>query len=265
MVLLHGFPQTWRTWRAQLPALAAAGYRAVAMDLRGYGASDKPPRGYDTPTLAADVAGVVSCLGASRAVVAGTGWGAVIAWSMPALQPASTAAVAALGVPHPLAVRGPGARRHVSAATARVVAAAQVPVLPERAVRDGSLVEQVLEQWSAPGWPPPSVVAEHRAEMRVPFTAHAALEYYRWAVRSVGRRDGRAFARAVARPVGVPVLQVHGSADGAFTASAAGASAAWVAGPHERAEVPGAGHFLTEEAPEETTRLLLDWLPTALA
>ena len=65
VLLLHGFPEFWWAWRHQLPVLAAAGYHAVAMDLRGYGASDKPPRGYDTPTLTADVAGVVRALGAS--------------------------------------------------------------------------------------------------------------------------------------------------------------------------------------------------------
>ena len=59
VLFLHAFPQFWWTWRRQLTALAEAGYRAVAMDLRGYGASDKPPTGYDAPTLTADVAGVI--------------------------------------------------------------------------------------------------------------------------------------------------------------------------------------------------------------
>ncbi|WP_255378109.1 alpha/beta fold hydrolase [Quadrisphaera sp. DSM 44207] len=260
VVLLHGFPQCWQAWEHQLPALAVAGYRAVAMDLRGYGASDKPPRGYDTPTLAADVAGTIRSLGASRAVVAGSGWGAWIAWSMPALEPASTAAVAALSAPHPLGLRRRGARDVVTSPAARLVASFQVPVLPERAVRDGSLVERVLTEWGAPGWPPPEVLRRSQEAMRVPFTAHAALEYYRWAVRSVGRRDGRAFAAAVARPVPVPVLQVHGGRDGAVPAALARGSASWAGDAYRFALVPGAGHFLPEEAPEETSALLLDWL-----
>src|SRR5258705_12123731 len=82
VVLLHGFPEFWWAWRHQLPALAGAGYRAVAMDLRGYGASDKPPRGYDTGTLSADVAGVVRALGQNRAVIVGHDWGGWLAWSM---------------------------------------------------------------------------------------------------------------------------------------------------------------------------------------
>src|SRR5450830_1343310 len=83
VVLLHGIPEFWWAWRHQLPVLAAAGYRVAAMDLRGTGASDKPPHGYDVPTLARDVAGLVRSLGADRAVVVGAGTGGEIAWAMP--------------------------------------------------------------------------------------------------------------------------------------------------------------------------------------
>ena len=62
VLLVHGFPQFWWAWHQQLVDLADAGYRAVAVDLRGYGASDKPPRGYDSPTLAADLAALVTAL-----------------------------------------------------------------------------------------------------------------------------------------------------------------------------------------------------------
>ena len=81
VLLLHGFPQFWWAWRHQIPDLARAGYRVVAMDLRGYGASDKPPRGYDTETLTADVAGVIRALGEAHAVIVGHDWGAWIAWA----------------------------------------------------------------------------------------------------------------------------------------------------------------------------------------
>jgi pimeloyl-ACP methyl ester carboxylesterase len=71
VLLLHGFPEFWWSWRSQLPALADAGLRAVAVDLRGYGDSDKPPRGYDLWTLAGDVAGLVRALGGTRAALVG--------------------------------------------------------------------------------------------------------------------------------------------------------------------------------------------------
>src|SRR4051794_41390590 len=73
--MLHGFPELWWSWRHQLPALADAGYRAVAMDLRGYGGSHKTPRGYDPITLAQDVSGVVKALGERSAILVGPGWG----------------------------------------------------------------------------------------------------------------------------------------------------------------------------------------------
>src|SRR4051794_41343997 len=73
--MLHGFPELWWSWRHQLPALAEAGYRAVAMDLRGYGGSDKTPPGYDPITLAQDVSGVVKGPGERSAVLVGHGWG----------------------------------------------------------------------------------------------------------------------------------------------------------------------------------------------
>ena len=78
VVLLHGFPEFWWTWRRQLPVLADAGFHAVAVDLRGYGDSDKPPRGYDLWTLAGDVAGLIRALGEPSARVVGHGWGGMI-------------------------------------------------------------------------------------------------------------------------------------------------------------------------------------------
>jgi pimeloyl-ACP methyl ester carboxylesterase len=73
VLLLHGFPEFWWSWRHQLPALAAAGRRAVAVDLRGYGDSDKPPRGYDLWTLSGDVAGLVRALGERQVDLVGHG------------------------------------------------------------------------------------------------------------------------------------------------------------------------------------------------
>jgi pimeloyl-ACP methyl ester carboxylesterase len=87
VLFLHGFPEFWWAWRHQLPVVAAAGYRAVAMDLRGYGASDKTPRGYDPHTAAADVSGMIRSLGATDAVVVGHGWGGFIGWSAAVFTP----------------------------------------------------------------------------------------------------------------------------------------------------------------------------------
>jgi pimeloyl-ACP methyl ester carboxylesterase len=259
VLLLHGFPEFWWAWRHQLPVLADAGYHAVAMDLRGYGASDKPPRGYDTPTLAADVAGVVRGLGAQRAFVVGHDWGAWIAWSMPALQPRVTRAVGALAMAHPLTLRSALGRKGQRRAVGRLLAF-QSPVTPERFLGDKDGVARLLRAWSGPGWPDGDSEERYTRAMRLPFVAHTSMEYYRWAARSVWRADGRRFAAAVRDPVRVPVLQVHGGLDPWVLPETAVASARRVEGPLRFELVPGAGHFLPEEAPHRVNQVLLEWL-----
>ena len=139
VVLLHGIPQFWWAWRHQLPALADAGYRVAAMDVRGTGGSDKPPVGYDVPTLAADVAGVIQSLGAADAVIVGSGTGGEIAWAMAGLQPDRVRAVAALAAPHPLDTRG-HPRAAVRPSALRRLAFVQLPSFPEQALMEGDLV-----------------------------------------------------------------------------------------------------------------------------
>jgi len=262
VVLLHGFPLMWWSWRAQLPTLAAAGYRAVALDLRGYGASDKPPRGYDTQTLTSDVAALVRSLGADDAVVVGHDWGGWLAWSMPALQPEVTRAIGALSAPHPLALERAVRRSPKQARASRHVLHYQLPFAPERALtRDPATVPALLAHggWNWPGPGGGLVVRAYTEGMRVPFVAHSAMEYFRWVVRSTVRADGRAFRGAVDRPVTVPVLQLQGAHDPVVLPATARTSRRWVEGPYRYEELP-AGHFLPEELPDDVTRLLLDWL-----
>ena len=265
VVLLHGFPQTWWCWRYQIPALAQAGYRVAALDLRGYGASDKPPRGYDTPTLAADVAAVVRSLGEPSATVVGHDWGGWIAWSMPALEPGVTRAVAAVSMAHPLQLRRALLTSRAQQQASSHIWGFQRPVLPERQlVRDGT-VERLLTRWGGPGWPDDPDVVRHYAEaMRIPFVAHSAMEYYRWVVRSQVRHDGRSFLDAVDRPVTVPVLMVHGDLDPSILTATVDGSDRYVTGPLRRHVVAGAGHFVPEERPGELTDVLLDWLAADL-
>lgn len=102
VVLLHGFPEGWYSWRHQLPALAAAGVHAVAPDQRGYGRTDRPHpvEAYDILTLTADVVGLVEALGEKQAVVVGHDWGAPVAWHCGLLRPDVFRAVGLLSVPY---------------------------------------------------------------------------------------------------------------------------------------------------------------------
>lgn len=267
VVLLHGFPEFWWAWRHQLVALGDAGYRAVAVDLRGYGDTDKPPRGYDLWTLAGDVAGLIPALGERVATIVGQGWGGLIGWTVTALHPRLVGRLAVVAAPHPRALRAaffrdlPGQGRALS-----YVLGYQPPRLPEHSLRadGGAKVERILRAWSGPEWTAQADFAEavrhNCSAIRISTVAHCSMEYYRWAFRSQFRAEGRRFAAAVARRIEVPVLQIEGGADPCLRESAAGRSRRWVDGPFERRVLPGAGHFVHEERPAVTTELLVHFL-----
>lgn len=265
VLFLHGFPEFWWTWRHQLPAVAAAGFHGVAMDLRGYGGSDKTPRGYDPVTLSADIAGLIRALGESKAILVGHGWGGYVAWSTATLHPRQVEAICVLGAPHPLRLRHASAGSVRQLRSARHVLGYQTPILPERRLtaNGAAHVEVLLRRWAAPGgtFPQPDDARRYRAAMQIWPAPHCALEYYRWLVRSTFRRDGRRFAAQMRTPVAVPVLQLHGSLDAAILAATAEGSADYVTGPYRWRLLEGIGHFPHEEAPDDVTKELLAWLP----
>ncbi|WP_432944256.1 alpha/beta fold hydrolase [Kribbella sp. CA-253562] len=259
VLFLHGFPEFWWAWRHQLPVIAEAGYRAVAMDLRGYGASDKTPRGYDPFTVSADVSGVIRSLGATEAVVVGHGWGGFAAWSAAVLASRQVRAVAAVSAPHPLMLLRSGRPR-----AAAQVGWFQLPILPERRLlaHDGIHIEQLLRAWSAPGgdFPDAEASRRYRAALQVWPAPHCALEYHRWFVRSRLRGDGRRYSARMREPVGVPVLQLHGGLDGAVSPTSWITPPELVTAPVRHESLTTVGHFPHEEAPERFNAVLLDWL-----
>ena len=105
VLFLHGFPEFWWAWQQQLRQVADAGYRAVAVDLRGYGASDKPPRGYDGYTMAADVAGLIRALGERRAMLVGAGYGGHGRLDHRGVPPEDGPPAGGPGAAHPLRLR----------------------------------------------------------------------------------------------------------------------------------------------------------------
>ncbi len=259
VVLLHDVLQYWWAWRHQLTALAAAGYRVAAMDLRGTGGSDKPPRGYDTPTMATDVTRVTRSLGAERCVLVGSGAGAHIAFAAAAMHPELVRGVAALASAHPL----DAALAPVRPAAARWLAAALVPSFPEHRLVDGTFVGRLLAAAAGrPGWPERDVVARYARALQVPFAAHSQLEQVRWLIRARPRPDGRRYLALFDEAAAVPVLQVHGDRDGVRTPTAAALHrrSRRLAEPYRWELLAGVGHYPAEEAPDEVNALLLDWL-----
>lgn len=261
VIFLHGFGQLWSAWRHVLPVVAAAGYRAVALDLRGSGASDKPPRGYDTPNLARDVTAVISSLGARQAVVVGQGLGGELAWALRALGPRETFAVGAFSAPHPLRLRRHPAKL-VSLWARRRVQQFQLPFWPEAALAQRDLLRTLVTEWAAPGWQDAEALSIYRTANALPTAAYGSLEKVRWLVRSTLRTDGRRYRAALGAPSAVPVLQVHGALDGCYPARAARTPAGTpgLGEQYKYVEVPGAGHFLSDEAPAEVSQILIAWL-----
>jgi pimeloyl-ACP methyl ester carboxylesterase len=264
VLLLHGFPQFWWAWRAQLTGLAAAGFRAVAPDLRGYGASDKPPRGYDLPTLSADVAALVRALGERDAVVVGHDWGGLLAWTTAVLHPRTVRRLVVVSMAHPRRMRAAITDREQRRAL-RYALPFQLPRVPERRLTraDDDPVAELMRNWSGPAWQHTADFAEavdrYRSAARIPQAAYSAMEYYRWAGRSQLRPDGLRYARRMAAPVTAPTLQLHGELDPYVLPSTAEGSGRFVAGAYEWRLVPGAGHFLPEEAPTDVTTAIADW------
>ena len=264
VVLVHGFPTFWWSWRHQLVSLAAAGYRAVAVDMRGYGGSDHTPHGYDPLTLAADIAGLIRTLGEQNAIVVGNGWGGLVAWTAASTYPDAIRALVAVGMPHPVLLRNAFIGDPVQRRLGRYAVGFQRPFVPERQLTrdDAALVERFLTAWSGPTWPDEEAARIYRAAMLIPSTAHCSVEFHRWAIRSIPRRDGRRFQASVADPVAMPVLQIHGVDDGAVLLSSVDGSEAYAGAGYTRVDLEGVGHYPHEEDPAAFDGVLLPWLAT---
>lgn len=263
VLLLHGFPEFWWSWRHQLVSLSAAGFRVAAMDLRGYGGSDKPPRGYDLVTLAGDAAGLVRALGEANAIVVGHDWGGLLAWTMAVYQPKVIQRLVVVSAPHPLRLRQAirtGLRTQAWAV--RHSLGFQLPMWPERRLvrDDAALVGHLLRSWSGPGWPDEHTERIFRQAFQIPGVAHSAMEYHRWLVRSLARPDGIRYARRMRTPVQAPTLQLHGALDGFTLPSTAQGSGRYVTAPYRWRLIDGTGHFPHEEDPEAFDEALLSWL-----
>jgi pimeloyl-ACP methyl ester carboxylesterase len=264
VILLHGFGSFWWSWRHQLTGLTGA--RVVAVDLRGYGGSDKPPRGYDGWTLAGDTAGLVRALGHRTATLVGHADGGLVCWATSALHPRVVRAIAVVSSPHPVALRASAVtRRDQGRALLPSMLRYQLPRRPERTLtrHDGAEIERLVRARSSANWQATQDFSETMGHLRkaiqIPSAAHCALEYQRWAVRSQLRAEGRRFMRAMRRPLAVPALHLRGDADPYVLADPVYRTQRFA--PHARyVSLDGAGHYGHEETPEAVNDQLTRFL-----
>jgi pimeloyl-ACP methyl ester carboxylesterase len=256
VLLLHGFAEFWWAWRQQLPALDAAGFSAVAMDLRGYGASDKTPRGYDPQTTAFDVTGVIKSLGFSTGVIVGHDWGGIAGWTTLAYAAEPVRALVSVAAPHPLAFPW---RPNLP-----TLGFFQLPLFPERRIMadDGLYIEELLRSWAADGagFLTASEARHYRDALMLWPSPHCALEYQRMFVRNQFRGAGRDLRRALRQPKAVPLLSIHGEQDQLVPLAAMAAAEEWVDARHDLISLRGVGHLPHEEAPAAVTAAIIDWL-----
>ena len=251
VVLLHGFPQTARCWRHQVPVLAEAGYRVLAPDQRGYSPGARPSEvsAYHSSELTGDVLGLADLLGAERFHVVGHDWGATLTWQLAARHGDRLLTATALSVPHPLAY----STALASDATDQQQRSSYFPTFREEGSELGMLANDaaglrmiylgsgLTEEESAP----------YLEALGTPEALGAALNWYRAA-------GGHLIADL--GPVTVPTLHVWSTADPALGREGAEATGDHVEGPYRFEVLEGVDHWIPEHAPVELNELLSEHL-----
>jgi pimeloyl-ACP methyl ester carboxylesterase len=288
VVLLHGFPELAYSWRHQVPALAAAGFRVIAPNQRGYGQSSRPHEieAYDIDALASDVVGLMDALGVEQGVVIGHDWGAPVAWHTALRHPGRVRAVGSLSVPHSRRASGP------PLSLMRAAAGPEHIHYIDYFQREG-LAESEFEadvrasllgfMWSISGDAPPGERfkpiprgARFIDSVTVPrglpaWLSHDDLAVYADTFSASGFRGGLNWYRNVDRNWSVtsdldssvvrqPALFVTGSRDPARNPGAIERLAECVPDLREFAVLPGCGHWTQQERPGEVTSLMLRFL-----
>jgi pimeloyl-ACP methyl ester carboxylesterase len=270
VVLVHGFPELAYSWRHQIEPLAAAGYRVLAPDVRGVGRSDRPPEiaDYAMTALAGDVVGLIDHAGADRAVVVGHDWGADIAWKTAWMHPERVSAVAGLSVP--FVPRAPAApttlmRRHFGE-DFYIVWFQEPGVADEALARDVRRTLATTRVWDRT-W-----AADPREDPPTPrFMTDDELAVYVESYERTGFTGGLNLYRNVDRNweetaaygdrrIDQPALFLTGERDPVRKFMPAEAMDGWVTDLRASVVVPGAGHWVNQEAPGAVNEALLGWL-----
>src|SRR5919199_463584 len=249
VVLLHGFPDSGRLWRKQVPALTEAGFQVIVPDLRGFGASDKPEgiEHYALLALLGDVIGVLDHLGVERAHFVGHDWGAVLGWTAAALMPERVDHLVALSVGHLTSFANAGFEQ--------LEKSWYMLLFPFRGIAEQWLSEDGWANFRA--WAPHPDVDAVIAELEATEGLTPALNWYR-----ANLPPERFVEPAPKLPaVQAPTLGVWSSGDAYLTETQMTGSEKYVLGSFRYERIEGAGHWMQLEALDELNRLLLDFLP----
>lgn len=255
VVLLHGFPECWYSWRHQIWPLAER-FTVVAPDLRGYNLSDKPKSGYDLDTLAGDVTGLIQNLGFEKAHVVGHDWGGVIAFWLPVVAPERVEKLVVLNAPHPARfqeelLHSPRQRR-----MSWYMAFFQIPLFPEYllTLSGAEAIEQILLRGAVnkEAFTKKDLRYFRRAAAR-PGAMRCALAYYRGIPKQALRGDRQR------RRILCPTLLLWGRKDKALGLSLTEKLDRFIPNLEIRL-FDDAGHWLQQERPTEVSQVLLEFL-----
>lgn len=254
VLMLHGFPQTGYSWRHQLQPLAAAGYLAVAPNQRGYsrGAQPAEQASYATRLLVEDALELARVLGHERFHVVGHDWGGQLSWLLAAYHPERIRSLTVLSRPHPAAFAAAFRSDPQQASRSKHHKAFQNPQTVELLLENGAAR---LRRSLADQGVPAAAIDAYLSVLGDPATLEAAVNWYRAAASG---ESGLAAADVPA--VTVSTLYIWGDADASVGETAACGTADFVTGPYRFEALPGVGHFVTDQAGDRATELLLDFL-----
>lgn len=259
-LLLHGFPEGAESWTAQLVELGAAGFRAVAPDMRGYGGTDCPEdeEAYFWPHLLDDVDGLIQALGHERCHLAGHDWGALIGWAFASRRPDRLLTWNAVSVGHPQAFAEAGRSDEDQRARSSYIALFRTPGKSEEVLADDGWrrLRQMYRLGPYPDAVPEDVIDRYIEGFARPHRMTAALNYYR---ANLGLDAYQRYPPAP-EPIRAPTQLVWGDQDPAVGRAGTEATAAYVAGEYRLVVLAGAGHWLQFERPHEVSGRLVDWM-----
>ncbi len=266
IVLLHGFPEFWYSWRYQIPFLAELGYTVVAPDLRGYNETDKPrtAAGYRVSNLLRDIVGLIKGLGREKAIIVGHDWGGALAWAFAMRYPQMTERLIVLNAPHPWAFQ----RELKTVKQLRkswYIFFFQLPWLPEAALSYnhaeaiGRMIYAAAVQKVAF---PPDVLDNYRAAMSKPGALTAAINYYRETFRRgsyVTPGAGSSRGGRQQTLISAPTLLIWGEQDIALDIALTQGLEQWVPNIQVR-RISDSGHWVQQERPDAVNDFIKEFL-----